>query len=248
MTALVKHVDGWSVTMDGDEPTILDEQLGERLGFSRPRKIRELIERMQKEGALENSEIQSVPSRAGSFGGRPGTSYRLTESGVLKVTARSRAKLDRTDDLYIIESSCGWFKIGRSADVSARLKSLEWQSPPSVTLEVIAIAHGLGCEEHALHDAFAEFRERGEWFSPRAGVAIRKAISIGIDAFVGHLADKPTERKRSALPIDTKRLARVLAVRRRMGRRHKPIPGPERRLALVPASTQGVLPFPGAPA
>ena len=51
MTAIIKRINDWSVTIDGDEPTILDEELGERLGFARPAKIRDLIKRLVRAGA-----------------------------------------------------------------------------------------------------------------------------------------------------------------------------------------------------
>ena len=52
MAIVRRVVDGWSVAMDGDEPAILDEELGARLGFARPRKIRDLVQRMISEGFL----------------------------------------------------------------------------------------------------------------------------------------------------------------------------------------------------
>jgi len=51
MTAIIKRINDWSVTIDGDEPTILDEELGARLGFARPAKIRDLIKRLVRAGA-----------------------------------------------------------------------------------------------------------------------------------------------------------------------------------------------------
>jgi len=51
VTAIIKRINDWSVTVDGDEPTILDEELGKRLGFARPAKIRDLIKRLVRAGA-----------------------------------------------------------------------------------------------------------------------------------------------------------------------------------------------------
>lgn len=64
MTAMVKKiVYGWSVTLDGDEPRVLDEELGRRLGFARPRDIRKLIERPISDGILNDSDIRATVAR-----------------------------------------------------------------------------------------------------------------------------------------------------------------------------------------
>lgn len=216
--ALTRIIDGWSVTMDGDEPRVLDEELGIRLGFARPRGIRKLIKRMMKQGALSESDVRTTRTAGGQ--GRPGAKYHLTAGAAQLVSARSRAK-PRIDDLYILESSCGWFKIGRSVDVSARIRGIEWQCPPSVTLELIAVVPGGGDRERTLHEAFYEYRERGEWFSPRASTAIRTAIAGGLEDFIQQTESRH-DRQRSKQPVtahDTNRLARVLAVRRATGER-----------------------------
>lgn len=93
MTALVKQIDGWSVAIEGDEPTILDEELGARLGFARPRKIRDLIERMLSEGIINDSEVRTTAGQTSAKGGRPGIAYHLTETAAILVIARSNTKL-----------------------------------------------------------------------------------------------------------------------------------------------------------
>jgi uncharacterized protein YfaP (DUF2135 family) len=47
------------------------------------------------------------------------------------------------DHLYVVESSCGAIKIGRSQNVTSRIKGLLTQCPPSVSLTVLApgLAH-----------------------------------------------------------------------------------------------------------
>lgn len=245
-----------SENADGDEPRILDKELGKRLGFGRPRSVRRLILRMRKEGALDDFDVGATPSTAGAVG-RPGIAYRLTDHAAQLVSARSHAKLALVDDLYIIESSCGWFKIGRSVDVSARLKGLELQCPPSVTLELIAVASGYGAREHALHEAFDEYRERGEWFSPRAGGAIRRAIAGGLEAFIQRIPKERSARparshgKQPIAARDTKRLARTLAVRLEANKRLRRKQAESGRSAVaLPVPTdpaQRVLPFPTPP-
>lgn len=91
-TAIVRVVDGWSVTMDGDEPTILDEELGTRLGFARPRKIREVIERMISDGILNDSDIRPALGQNTGGRGRPATAYHLGETAAYLVCTRSNTK------------------------------------------------------------------------------------------------------------------------------------------------------------
>lgn len=92
--ATTRIVDGWSVAMEGDEPTILDEELGARLGFARSRKIRELIERLISTGILNDSDIRPTVGRvATGVSSILVTRYRLTETGALLVIARSDTRI-----------------------------------------------------------------------------------------------------------------------------------------------------------
>jgi hypothetical protein len=91
---ITRVVDGWSVTIDGDEPRILDEELGARLAFSRVRDIRKLIERMIADGFLNDSDIRATVARvATGVASRSATVYRLSETGALLVIARSNTKI-----------------------------------------------------------------------------------------------------------------------------------------------------------
>jgi hypothetical protein len=83
----------------------------------------------------------------------------------------------RRDHLYVIASSCGHVKIGRSVDVAARLKSLLRQAPPSVDMHLVVAIDGFGAHEHTLHEAFAEHRVRGEWFTAAVGDEIRRLVA-----------------------------------------------------------------------
>lgn len=51
MNELVRRVtvDGWDLDVSGDEPTVLDVDLAERVGLARPRKIRDIIGRHRAE-------------------------------------------------------------------------------------------------------------------------------------------------------------------------------------------------------
>lgn len=90
----ITRVDGWSVAMDGDEPTIMDEELGVRLGFARPRKIRELIARMISDGIINTSDVRPTVGRRLHRGAWfTTTTYHLTETGALLAIARSDTKI-----------------------------------------------------------------------------------------------------------------------------------------------------------
>lgn len=87
----IADVDGWRLTLDEeDEPTIEDVELATRLGFARPRKLRELVERMHREGILNHSDVRPTVARTSiGIAERDIHGYRLTESGALKVIAKS---------------------------------------------------------------------------------------------------------------------------------------------------------------
>ena len=98
----------------------------------------------------------------------------------------------KIDHLYIIESSCGWFKIGRTDNVSARLRGIECTCPPTVSITCIAVVMNYGMHEYTLHEALATYRGRGEWFGPDAGQVIRAALAEGIEGFICRLAAEQT--------------------------------------------------------
>lgn len=63
--------------------------------------------------------------------------------------------------IYFIR--CGEFvKIGRSDNAPARLRELQRGAP--MPLSLIGAYRGFGCDETALHHAFAADRHCGEWF------------------------------------------------------------------------------------
>lgn len=101
--ALTKVVDGWSVTMDGDEPWVLDEELGIRLGFSEPRFIRKLIRSLLRRKFLSDSEVRAVASQTSEKGGRPGVAYLLNETGALLVILRSDTKIAHLITRQLVE-------------------------------------------------------------------------------------------------------------------------------------------------
>ena len=71
------------------EPTVLDLDVATKLGYKRPRDIRQLIGRMLESGALTEREVCCTVQQTSKKGGRPGTEYRLTEFGCDLVGGRS---------------------------------------------------------------------------------------------------------------------------------------------------------------
>lgn len=93
----IRVIDGWPLgTMGGAaEPRIRDLDLAEKLGYDRPRKIRDLITRLVKAGKLNDVSMRPAVERiakTGAVGGieeREVNEYWLTEAQALKVSARS---------------------------------------------------------------------------------------------------------------------------------------------------------------
>ncbi len=67
--------------------------------------------------------------------------------------------------IYFIQSEHGGpIKIGRADDLAKRLVGLQTSRPDE--LVVLVAVPGTVSQERELHDRFAAFREKGEWFSP----------------------------------------------------------------------------------
>lgn len=93
MSAIVKTeaFAGWTLAFaaqDG-EPLVRDLELGERLGFGRDRDIRKLIQRLSRDGFLNDSDICATVARTPGERGRPATEFYLTELGAILVSMRS---------------------------------------------------------------------------------------------------------------------------------------------------------------
>jgi hypothetical protein len=87
MSTMVLHEAGLEFRSDEGEPRIRDLDLAERLGYERPRKIREIIREAQK---VNGFGVCPVSGRTpGTEGGRPSEEYWLTERQALFVTTRS---------------------------------------------------------------------------------------------------------------------------------------------------------------
>ena len=84
-----------------NEPRILDTDLAVKLGFDRPRKIRELIERYMQE-LTTYGVCPAVGRTSGPQGGRPSTAYYLNEEQALLVCVLSDAPKAREARFQII--------------------------------------------------------------------------------------------------------------------------------------------------
>lgn len=94
-------VDGWTLGFASkeDEPLVRDLELGERLGFARPRRVRDLIESLARTGKLKDLELRPATGRATG-------EYWLTEAQTLKViakceTEKADAILDEVIAVYL---------------------------------------------------------------------------------------------------------------------------------------------------
>ena len=100
-----ESVSGWTLGFAGDdaEPRVHDLALASRLGFERPRTIRDLIRRLLRDGKLNEHELCRIVRQSG---GRPAEEFWLTQKGALKVIASSETEtahliLEEVFDVYL---------------------------------------------------------------------------------------------------------------------------------------------------
>jgi hypothetical protein len=67
--------------------------------------------------------------------------------------------------LYLLRSTTGYFKIGRTTDPTNRIKTFEVKLPFEVAYEHVFPTDDMFGMEKALHSRFAEKRVNGEWFA-----------------------------------------------------------------------------------
>ncbi len=98
-------INSWDVVEVDGEPTVKDTDLAERLGFERPRNIRNLIKRMVESGSFGGAlpcSTEEVPEN----GGKIATVYHLNEKQALKVISKSETKkadeiMDEVIDVFL---------------------------------------------------------------------------------------------------------------------------------------------------
>jgi hypothetical protein len=182
------------------EPRIRDVELGQKLGYSRPSKIRETIKRqikhLEKIGSVKT--IRSIPEN----GGRTVDGYLLNKNQALFVLmcadktpsdvrisiAKSITAIDAVlqslndfevpegfPDMYVYairEKGTGNIKLGISVDPERRLRDLQTGNSNELELVAYVKAKNRFADETALHKKASGHHIRGEWFSQDAATLI----------------------------------------------------------------------------
>lgn len=94
LAPVVQDVLGWKVATSGfadSEHRILDLELARKLGFARPRTVRDLIQRLIRDGKLNDSDIRRTVRQTRGLG-RPATEFWLTMEQALYVAAKSETE------------------------------------------------------------------------------------------------------------------------------------------------------------
>ena len=219
-TAIVRVVDGWSVAMDGEEPRILDEELGARLGFSRPAAIRDLIKRLVRDKKL--SDIRCVRTARmqstglGRIRSRLVDEHWLTEAQALKVIAKSETAIADA----ILDDVIAVFIAVRRGQLATPQQVPVLSTSPLVGDSRVHRAEMVAwCTMAARNNGVTVHRIHGEL---RRQCRVPSVYQIPLVLF-------PQAREL----VESLALGRLL------------LPGkPNRRLAVVPDPAQRVLPFP----
>lgn len=86
----VLHVNGWAVSEINGEPTVKDTDLAEKLGYDRPRAIRQLIKRMVDNGSFGGATPCGTPE---IVAGNMTEVFYLNQKQSLKVISKSETKI-----------------------------------------------------------------------------------------------------------------------------------------------------------
>ena len=186
MTSLsLRHIDGWTLADGGfgdPLPRVRDLELAEHLEFARPRAIRDLIQRLIKDGKLKDSDIcRTVRQNDGP--GRPATEYWLTEAQALKVVAKSETA--RAD--AILDEVIRVFIAVRGVD-AARERDSE-------IAELRAAVTALAAQNAQLLSEVRALASGGTAIAPAALTDVRRQVRLIADAWV---SARETRNLRSA--------------------------------------------------
>ncbi|HET9063765.1 MAG TPA: hypothetical protein VFO62_10790 [Candidatus Binatia bacterium] len=102
MSAMVLHEAGLEFRSEDGEPRIRDLDLAERLGYERPRKIRDIIREAQKVNGFGICPVSGQNHDGGR--GRPADEYWLTERQALFVTTRSGTEKAAEATLMLVDA------------------------------------------------------------------------------------------------------------------------------------------------
>lgn len=140
-TATDTVIDGLTIRLDHDgEPMVLDTELAERLGYARPRVIRNLIRRLVKEEFISDSDICRTVRRSADAAGRgqPATEYWLTESGALDVVLASRTPTARALYRQVKQVFMAW-RHGRLAPANTNGAGLPAEDYAALQQQMLAL-------------------------------------------------------------------------------------------------------------
>lgn len=76
---------------------------------------------------------------------------------------RKEAVKSQSRCVYVLECR-GFYKIGKTADLTSRMKSLQSTNPFEVQIAHVIFTNDHSQVESALHEIFTESRTTGEWF------------------------------------------------------------------------------------
>lgn len=110
--------------------------------------------------------------------------------------------------IYFIRSYNEFIKIGQSAHLGKRLKSLQTASPKK--LHVTAILSGSFQTEAGLHEMFSHLRVHGEWFR----------FSQELKWFIRAIQENPEMNNIRSLRVESLKM-RINAKAKRLGSQHK---------------------------
>jgi hypothetical protein len=220
MSAIAKKLEvlGWDLLVGEDDvPRVRDLDLGERLGFSRPRDFRKLVERLRNAGILNDIDCRATVARQvvpASGGLREVVEYHLSERGALKAIVKSETP-------KAVEIT------GQVIDVYLAVRSAQAR-PATIPLDV---AHGPRIGETEL-----ERRELVSWCT-------LVAASLGVSVHRVHGAIRRTYRVPSAYAVTVLAWPLVRSFLEALGQRRILLPGRARPvLRLVQDTRQLGLP------
>jgi hypothetical protein len=99
-------------------------------------------------------------------GSRPYGAVTLTTHAEIQFPGVTKEDVLKTSPgyVYILSTDHGWYKIGKSIDVSERVKQISPKLPFTVEVEHVIKTNNYTVTERALHAAFESKRTNGEWF------------------------------------------------------------------------------------
>jgi hypothetical protein len=180
------------------EPLVSDEVLAQRLGFDRPRKIKDMIRRHIADGNINPFAVRTTVGQ--TSGGRPGTLYCLDEADALFIVTRS----ETTKAVALTKEMIRVYMLARRGLMPAAPKNLGGRNRAlaaenaSLRAELSAIAmqsakdSALGAAAtYAVLDPLKKLAERqtGErWPQPRHG-SLSRALRSARSGFEQELRD-----------------------------------------------------------